>query len=97
MKKRNFWAILLSIVMIFTSLVFAGCIKPEADKAGNRVAVKVFNFNGGVGTSWLEAAAERFMDENKEREFESGKVGVYIDITPEKGLPLDTLSTRKES
>lgn len=98
MKMKRFMALLLCIGITGVSLASIGCSSMyEEDKAGDRLSLKVFNYNGGVGNSWLNATAERFMEVNKDRQFGNGKVGVYVDITNEKEIPLSNLSTRPES
>lgn len=43
--------------------------------------IKVKNYNGGVGRQWLDDAAARFMEANKNVSFAEGKTGVVVEIT----------------
>lgn len=43
--------------------------------------IKVKNYNGGVGRQWLDDAAARFTEANKNVSFADGKTGVAIEIT----------------
>lgn len=102
MKKRNFLALLVSIVMVFSALATTGCSKPISGGHEDEVVVKVWNFDGGVGNSWLDqevvgSAAQRFMEKNKDREFANGKKGVYIDVYADKNDPLNTITTSEYS
>lgn len=49
--------------------------------AKNATVIKVQNFPGGIGRKWLDQAAERFQEANKETVFEDGKKGVYINVS----------------
>ena len=100
MKRKNFLALLVSIVMIFTAFATTGCSRRNEHE--NEVVVKVWNYGGGVGNAWLDqetlgSAAQRFMEANKDREFANGKKGVYVDVYADKNSPLTTLSTHEYS
>ena len=101
MKKKLISVLLLCLCVCFAAYTAVGC-KPgesmyEEDKAGDRISVSVYNYNGGVGSSWLDAAAARFMEKNKDRTFSNGKKGVYIDITNDTDYVLSNISNRSES
>ena len=57
-----------------------------------KTVIKVQNFPGGIGSNWLYKAAERFQEQYKYEHFENGKMGVYVDITPDQPNS-STLST----
>ena len=57
-----------------------------------KTVIKVQNFPGGIGSNWLYKAAERFQEQYKNEHLESGKTGVYVEITPEQPNS-STLST----
>lgn len=97
MKKKNFFALLISIVMMFSVLVSTGCVSYEEDQAGERLTLQVYNYNGGVGSQWLKAAAVRFEVANKDRTFANGKKGVLVKITNEDAYPMDKIDTLEEA
>lgn len=55
-----------------------------------KTEIKVINFNGGIGSVWIEEAAERFAKLKQEESYASGKKGVYISI--DKSMALSTSS-----
>ncbi len=97
MKKKGFLALIVGIILMFSSLVSTGCVTYEKPRDKTKVYVDVYNYNGGVGKTWLDAAATRFMEANKERQFESGKTGVIVEVHNTKDDPTATLKTRNES
>lgn len=50
----------------------------ELDKT--KTTLTIGNWNGGVGTEWLEAAIEKFEEKYKDTSFEDGKKGVQVII-----------------
>lgn len=56
--------------------------RPDVDSS--KTQLNVFNFDGGYGTEWLRVAKERFEETYKDEEFEEGKKGIQIQITPQK-------------
>ena len=82
MKSKNVLAILLSACVGLTTFASAGC-GSSRETAGNRLELIVYNYNGGIGTKWLDAAKIRFEEANKNRKFDSGKEGVFIEIVPD--------------
>ena len=102
MKRKNFLALFISAVMAFSTLAVTGCAKPIGGGHEDEIVVKVWNYDGGVGNSWLDqnvigSAADRFMKENEGREFPNGKTGVYIDVYADKNDPLNTITTSEYS
>lgn len=61
--------------------------KPGKDKT----VIKVANFQGGVGSVWIDEAAERFAEANQETHYADGKTGVYIDIQKTQTISVDAL------
>ena len=55
----------------------------------------ISNFNGGVGTEWLEKHAARFEEEYKNVEFTPGKFGVQVIIETHKGVSVDKFATER--
>ncbi|MGI6714434.1 MAG: ABC transporter substrate-binding protein [Bacilli bacterium] len=50
-------------------------------------------WDGGHGIAWLEEIAQQFEALNEETEFESGKKGIQIWVTPSKGNVYDAFAT----
>ena len=73
---KKFLTMLLAIALCFSAVA---CGSSDGDK-GNKTVITVTNYNGGVGTEWLNQAAARFMEENADKSYEEGKVGVFVDI-----------------
>ena len=102
MRKRNLLALLVSIVMIFSAFATTGCARSLSGGHEDQVVLKVWNFGGGVGTSWVDhnvlgSAASRFNELNKEREFENGKKGVHVEVYSDKNDPLNNVKTSEYS
>ena len=100
MKNRKILALLTSVIMLFTVIASTGC--GDSNKHENEIVVKVWNYNGGVGNSWLDqdtldSVADRFMKANEGRVFENGKTGVYVEVYADKESPLSTISTSEYS
>ena len=61
----------------------AGCSKPGEKIDATKTQIYVANYNGGVGTEWLEKAKTRFEAAYAEStDFEEGKKGVQVVIDP---------------
>ena len=50
-------------------------------------------YDGGIGTTWLEKAAERFIEQYGSQTFEEGKTKIKISISANKGYDGSTLTT----
>ena len=59
-------------------------LKPEESGKDDVTILSVYNFDGGVGTKWLENLKPKFEEQFKDVSFEEGKKGVTIDIVPGK-------------
>lgn len=60
----------------------------------NKTEIMFANVNGGIGSVWLEEAAEEYARLNAETSFKAGKKGVYINIYKHLGESLqDTCET----
>jgi hypothetical protein len=55
--------------------------------------IRFMDYGGGVGNEWIKQAAKRFQDLKVNESYEDGKMGVYVDITSDKAIPYDTMST----
>ena len=75
MKLKKLIALLLAICC---AVPFTACGE-EAD--GDKTQINFINFNGGIGSVWLEEAAERFKTAKAETSYAPGKQGVTFDFT----------------
>lgn len=75
------------------TLVFCGVIFVTATACGGKNSAKedptmshlyVFNYDGGIGTDWLDGAKERFEKAYANYSFAEGKTGVDVHITKGK-------------
>lgn len=83
------------IICILLSLISFACLTAcgtNTDSSADKVEIKIINYDGGVGNSWLENAAARFEKKVSEKVY-GGKKGVKISITPKMELGLDSIST----
>ena len=82
---KRILSLILAIGILFS---LASCTPPqfvESTENNDDVTVlSVFNFNGGVGTTWLETLKPLFEAQYAGVSFEEGKKGVLIDIVPRK-------------
>ncbi len=63
-------------------------------KGANKTQINFHNFNGGVGSVWLEEAAEEFAKIHQETNFGGGsKKGVYIDIAKSMSVDVTGLAS----
>ncbi len=100
MRSKKITAIMLAALC---SLSFVACGGPSNEGEGgdeiknnvagaNKTTIKVHNFNGGIGTEWLDEAAERFATARLTKSYAPGKEGVYVDIDAASGITLDSIS-----
>ena len=94
--RKKFSALVLATVCAFSTMATA-CdgddgVNGDEDKynvyTANKTRIVVANTDGGVGTDWLDEAAERFAKLKKDEHYENGKTGIFIDIEPGLGLDL---------
>ena len=95
--KKKLGALLLATVCAFSTAATAcggggGGAGGDGDgpynvQSSSKTRIVVANGDGGVGTVWLEEAAERFAKLKKDESYEGGKTGIFIDI--ERGMGLD--------
>lgn len=78
--------LIISAVMLISSTVVAGCSKVVEKIDKNKTQLYVANYNGGVGSKWLDDVIERFEDEYENYEFEpgSGKKGAQVIVDHSK-------------
>ena len=58
----------------------------------NKTTIRVQNFSGGIGSVWIDEAAERFAELNQNTPYADGKTGVYIDIQKTQTIVPEALS-----
>ena len=94
MKKTRVVSLMLC-GLLATS--FAACggdgedsLPPEAE---GKTVLKVAVYEGGLGTAWMTQAAEAFGEIYKNKSFEEGKTGVYVDVQAHKQFNGSTLLT----
>lgn len=69
------------LTLILSASALAGCGKGNgADDNLEYTKISIKNFGGGVGTEWLNLAAEEFKESVKDKSYEKGKKGVGFEI-----------------
>ena len=94
MKKKIF-AIFMASLMVGT---FAACGGGGGNASGGgdstkTTVIECINFNGGVGQKWLDNAARRFEAMKAGESYESGKMGVKINVDSEIDLRENTMGS----
>ena len=56
--------------------------------------LRIGNFDGGVGTQWLNEAIDRFEELYKDKSFEDGKKGVQILVDRHKGVDVNQFANQ---
>lgn len=56
--------------------------------------LRIGNFDGGVGTQWLNEAIDRFEELYKDKSFEDGKKGVQILVDRHKGVDINQFANQ---
>ena len=85
MKRKSIITFAMAAVLALSSLSLAGCGNGDNNKAdATKTHLSVLNYDGGIGSEWLERVAERFEAKYADVSFEEGKKGVVIDITNNK-------------
>ena len=79
MKLKKLVALAIGMVTIVS--LFSGCgARSTVEIDSSKTTLTVGNWNGGVGTEWLESAIAKFEDKYKDTSFEEGKKGVQVII-----------------
>lgn len=79
MKTKKLTALLMGLTLAASSL--AGCgARSTVDIDSSKTTLVVGNFNGGVGTEWLQSAIDKFEEKYADTSFEDGKKGVQVVI-----------------
>lgn len=97
--KRKVITVLLSVILGLFTFGATGCgglfIDGGEEIDTTKTQLYVNNYNGGVGTEWLNAAADRFEEKYASTSFEEGRTGVQILINPTKIMRADMENTLK--
>ena len=80
---------LLALIASFSAVGCGGRGGEAADKS--KTQLYVATFDGGFGSSWMDAIEKRFEEKYANVSFEPGKVGVQIIAKPERELTNETL------
>lgn len=99
MKKRVSAWLVLMLTLAF-AMPATGCSKfQEGEKIDEtKTQITVSNYDGGIGSEWLQTAKARFEAKYADYEFEpgSGKKGVQVSVLPEEtkgqGLQINAVS-----
>lgn len=95
MKKTRLVSLMLCALMASSVAACSGKgggdqLPPEAE---GKTVLKVAVYEGGLGTAWMTQAAEAFGELYKDKSFEEGKTGVYVDVQAHKQFNGSTLLT----
>ena len=77
---KKFLSCMLSVSLAMTLLAGAACNFDPRSKYGNKTIISVLVPQGGLGTEWMKAAAQRYETLNADKELEPGKKGVKIEV-----------------
>ncbi len=103
MKLKKTMGVLLATVIALGVCGCGGVVPDNSDIGGNSVynvpganktVISVQNMDGGIGTVWLENAAERFAEQKQNESYATGKKGVYIDVERGSGMNLSLMANQ---
>lgn len=79
-RKNKIIAFMCTIATVAACVPFASCQPAEAGRQVDttKAQLHVSNYNGGVGSDWLDAHIARFEEKYKDHEFIPGKIGVQV-------------------
>ena len=95
MMKKRILAILLSLGCIL-SCTACGDTPTYSNGAvynvpgEKKTTIRVTNFDGGIGTVWLDKAAERFAELNQTKSYATGKQGIYVNVERASSINLSS-------
>ncbi len=89
---KKLLTVLLAFVLCFSVVGCGGNNNPDEQNA-DKTIIYVHNYNGGVGTQWLTGAKARFEQAYKEKVYEEGKKGVFIDVEANQEERLSSMAT----
>ena len=78
-KTAKVMALLLGIT---TAVSMVAC---DRNNDGDKTVITIMNFEGGVGTQWLDDAAVRFESAREGKSYEDGKTGVKVKVESAQG------------
>lgn len=99
--RKKLLAVLVSAVLCGSVVTASACgslfidTGEEVDTAKSQLYVH--NYNGGVGSVWLNRVIERFEKRYAETSFAEGKVGVQVIVSEDKQMRADLENTLKGS
>lgn len=90
---KKFISVALALGMVASMAACGYDEEPQVNSGGNsnvesvynvpgkdKTELKMVNFHGGVGSVWIDEAAERFAELKKDESYASGKKGIFIAI-----------------
>ena len=83
--------ILVGGLALITAFSAFGCSRGGEAVDKSKTQLYVATFDGGFGSSWMDAVEKRFEEKYANVSFESGKTGVQIIAKPERALTNETL------
>ena len=87
--NKKFVSVVASILCgVLVGGMFTGCGREQigGDVDATKTQLAVGYYNGGLRDKWINNVIEDFEEEYADYPFESGKKGVQVQITPDKGL-----------
>ena len=86
--------ILVSVLALVAAFSTVGCSRGGESVDKSKTQLYVATFDGGFGSSWMDAVEKRFEEKYANVSFESGKTGVQIIAKPERDVTNETLITK---
>jgi hypothetical protein len=91
--RKNFLRVSIFLLALFmVVLVLASCWQHQGTIDTTKTQLYIYNYDGGIGTEWLERLKAKFEEQYKEESFEPEKKGVEIIIKRDKGNPSSTIA-----
>ena len=84
----------LAFISAFSAFGAVGCNRGGEKVDKSKTQLYVATFDGGFGSSWMDAVEKRFEEKYANVSFESGKTGVQIIAKPERALTNETLVSK---
>ncbi len=84
----------LAFISAFSAVGAVGCSRGGEAVDKSKTQLYVATFDGGFGSSWMDAVEKRFEEKYANVSFESGKTGVQIIAKPERDMTNDTLISK---
>lgn len=91
MKNKFLKMSVLILTLIMVIPVLTGCPNHIPGFDPTKTQLYIYNYDGGIGTEWLERLKAKFEEKYKGESFEPGKTGVEIIIRRTKDDPSDTI------